>query len=203
VTVELDTELLHTLIVGRDYFLGLFKSETDGGGWASDETRDAVRAVWNCYSRRITEAHARRFPGTRPAAFWWFDAPKPRREQVSGHEYAAGAEPDYRKKLWFGVPCCFGFSEHEDPPVFESTAEYLARHKLLLPFERAMYEAGELAKTDSEENDGCRALRIVENPLDYWGKTPGGDIESLLAELTGTVARRWRPTTTQQHDLEN
>lgn len=118
--------------------------------------------LWAQHGSAIVAAWARKHPGTRPHAWWPYDAPGPR-QRLGGkgtpcHEALSAYTPEYV----FGIPRhwvgrsmaasyrslkiaikCQAFSE-KNPPVYESQATYLKRHGLL-----AAHEA-ELARFDPE-----------------------------------------------------
>jgi hypothetical protein len=115
-----------------------------GGAWSFLEKRD-LRDVWHEHAEAILAHHVKRRPGTRPARWWQFDAPEPRR-RLGGtgtplHECSAYVAP-----FTYGIPD--GWRRHgdyftegmpidpDDPPRFESEAKYLLRLGLLLPGER-------------------------------------------------------------------
>jgi hypothetical protein len=115
-----------------------------GGAWSFLEKRD-LRDVWHEHAEAILAHHVKRRPGTRPARWWQFDAPEPRR-RLGGtgtplHECSAYVAP-----FTYGIPTAwrthgdfFTSGTPIDPtdlPAFESEAAYLARHKLFFPGER-------------------------------------------------------------------
>ena len=100
------------------------------GDW--DRHRDVVLVAW-----------IRKHPGTRPQAWWEFDAPEPRRRLggkgtpchgVLAHaaRYASGIPEDWIADFWIvdqGVKA--ERFDADDAPVFESQAAYLRRLRLL------------------------------------------------------------------------
>jgi hypothetical protein len=89
--------------------------------------------------------HVKRWPGTRPARWWEYSAPEPRR-RLGGtgtplHECSAYIAP-----FEYGIPSAWRTHgdyftsgtpiDPADPPRFESEAKYLLRLGLLLPGER-------------------------------------------------------------------
>jgi hypothetical protein len=116
-----------------------------GGAWSFLEKRD-LRDVWHEHAEAILAHHVKRRPGTRPARWWQFDAPEPRR-RLGGtgtplHECSAYVAP-----FTYGIPTAWRTHgdfftsgtpiDPEDPPAFESEAAYLLRLNLLLPDELA------------------------------------------------------------------
>jgi hypothetical protein len=106
---------------------------------------DRQKLFWEQHCDAIVLHHIKRHPGTRPLLWWRFSAPEPRR-RVGGegsplHECSAGAA-----NLIFGVPMSWRRPRDfltvgtpisdTNPPMYESEATYLARHKLFLPHER-------------------------------------------------------------------
>lgn len=114
---------------------------------------DAMRTLWIAHRAAILAHWIQDKPGTRPAMWWRYDAPRlapellgrwartvyaPRlietRRKLRGngkplHEALLIAPAhDYGIPVWFGEP--------DNPPVFESQHAYLKRHGLLHPAER-------------------------------------------------------------------
>jgi hypothetical protein len=119
--------------------------------WVDDDRR----AAWEEIRHDVLEAWVATRPGTRPWAWWAFDAPRVAR----GREHACVA----RLRLGgggiakrdaaavmddgeFGVPALWvdGTLDPDDPPVFESQAAYLERHGLLMPGERERLRRSDL-----------------------------------------------------------
>ena len=100
-------------------------------GWA--QIRDDLIASW-----------AEERPGTRPRAWWRFDA-KEMRQRLSGTGDAVfeGLLPGH-EVFYLGIPIRWILEsspagapvDPKDPPIFESEAEHLRRLGLLLPGER-------------------------------------------------------------------
>jgi hypothetical protein len=94
---------------------------------------DELRALWNLNGAEllrewIDDGH----PGTRPWAWWLFEAEEPRRA-ISGEPSYPAELPMWR--LHSGLPWASGSL------VAEAQAAYLARHDLLAPEERADLDA--------------------------------------------------------------
>jgi hypothetical protein len=116
----------------------------------------AIAGAWEQHGQEITVRYIQRSPGHRPWAWWRFSAPKELRRRVTTprwepdaadrHQFATAADAKMRPGTWyfekeppsFGLPLPF----YKDSPYFESEADYLARHRLLTPDEKAA-----LAKT--------------------------------------------------------
>jgi hypothetical protein len=106
----------------------------------------------------ILTEHIKDTPGTRPALWWRFDAPRQPVGTFPGCYYDGElTEPRKRTggtgtpthEVWCTVPVfSYGISDvwlgidENDPPTFESQAAYLKRHGLLL--------AGEERRADFE-----------------------------------------------------
>jgi hypothetical protein len=71
--------------------------------------------------------------GCRPAAWWQFDAPEPRRV-IAGDP--TGAMPE--KGLRFGVPRFYKSVMAHNSLIYESEFQYLKRQNLLLPMEEKL-----------------------------------------------------------------
>jgi hypothetical protein len=74
----------------------------------------------------------RKHPGSRPWAWWKYDASEPRRQIGDGPE--AIGPPD-----WFGLPR--GYRGFHNPKAFETEADYLERLDLFLPGEAELLDA--------------------------------------------------------------
>ena len=84
---------------------------------------------WSTWREMILEEWAAARPGSRPWAWWAFEAPGPRR-QVGPGPRSIGPQ------LWFGVPRFL-----EAPPAvgqYETERGYLKRHLLFLPGEERL-----------------------------------------------------------------
>lgn len=109
-------------------------------GWAS---------VWEDVRERVTDDWIRKHPGTRPWAFWEYDAPRrdtgtgaffeplpePRRRiggqgQTTWEKYPA-VVPEYER----GIPSSWAEIDPDDPPRYESESAFLLRNDLLTPAE--------------------------------------------------------------------
>jgi hypothetical protein len=90
---------------------------------------DELAEAWEDLRDELVAEHIAQEPGTRPWAWWRWEAPEPRR-QIS-----AGPEPVLDHGLWFGKPRCY----RGVPPsnMFESEADFLDRLNLLTSAERA------------------------------------------------------------------
>ena len=107
--------LLERLASGHDFaFL-------DGREQGAGSTE--LAAAWERLRTVIVVDWIRERPGTRPWAWWAFDAPEPRR-QISGGPTRDG------DGLWCGMPPCWGAEQFAEPPTFETEWEFLQRLKL-------------------------------------------------------------------------
>ena len=135
----------------------------------------ALGEAWQRHGDAVTRAWARRYPGTRPSAWWRFTAPEPR-QRLGGigdpaHLHLATVDRlDYGlpsawitardRRTWPCIPASAAI-DPADPPTFEAEAEYLRRLGLLLPGEAARltdedYEAVTITARarDDEAEDG-------------------------------------------------
>lgn len=123
-----------TLERGHDHF-ELF------GECGSEAALAAMAEAWellgDCIMPQFVEAN----PGRRPWAWWRFDAPEPRRQLLSSEQTGWRAIGD---ATWFGRPHLYEVCDCHDkregfPPLesmYETEADYLARHGLLSDEER-------------------------------------------------------------------
>ena len=108
-------------------------------------------ALWAAHGGRLTEQWVEAHPGTRPAAWWAFTAPRlpvgtwpgwffdgrvpvPRR-QIGGTGRPAHEVSAHGPASELGVWTMWYETDPAAPPVVESEASYLRRHDLLLPGE--------------------------------------------------------------------
>jgi hypothetical protein len=113
--------------------------------WSFLNMRD-LETIWQANRNDIVTAWINEAPGTRPHAWWTYDAPEPRRRLRGTGSPISSATSLGVPKYWsdeaiYGpgvIPVDPG-----DPPRFESEATYLKRHGLLFPG-----EAKHLTKAD-------------------------------------------------------
>ena len=108
--------------------------------------------LWNHNRDLILAEHVKENPGTRPALWWHYDAPRLPIGTFPGCYYD-GKLPQPRKRTGgtgtpahevqavvpsfeYGLPAVWVGLDEDDPPVFESEATYLKRHGLLLAGEK-------------------------------------------------------------------
>lgn len=91
--------------------------------WRLLQHGSRLEALWREYGAVVLPLWVRRYPGTRPAAFWRVEAPEPRRRL------------DGRPARWRGPRGTHGAGE------YEGQAAYLDRLGLLLKGERARIPA--------------------------------------------------------------
>lgn len=122
---------------------------------------DELEALWHQHSERIVADHVADHPGTRPARWWQYSSPEPRR-RLSGIGTPACDVLAYKPTYSYGVPSIWitqrqvryysgtavdihgghiggeltifkGVAiDPDDPPTFESEAAYMKRHGLFL-----------------------------------------------------------------------
>lgn len=100
-----------------------------------------ARATWRTLRAALLEEWSQAHPGTRPFAWWQFDATEPRRRIGGvGDSYAEGLELGIPR--WWATQELASFAtrftaiDPNDPPMFESEAAYLERLGLLTDAER-------------------------------------------------------------------
>jgi len=107
-------------------------------GPRADFDEDAAREAWFDLRLQIIAEYAAEKPCTRPAAWWWFEAPELRRRIDGGHHPCEG--PDGTIPLCRGIPTIY-FTEDHFRAVYESEPAYLLRLRLLTKGEKAYLEA--------------------------------------------------------------
>lgn len=121
----------------------------------------ALAEVWTRHGDAATRAWARRYPGTRPSAWWRYAAPEPR-QRLGGVGDAACMHLANAPRLDYGLPSAWitaatrrtwsdipraAAIDPADPPRFEAEATYLRRLGLLLPGEAARLRAEDYGPT--------------------------------------------------------
>lgn len=105
--------------------------------------QDRARTLWNANRAELLAEWITDRPGSRPWAWWKWDAPEPRRRRLGG------TGRPWASSLSFGLPtywrragemetllAAFEPIDPADPPTFESQAAYLDRLGLLVEGER-------------------------------------------------------------------
>lgn len=110
---------------------------TTGFDWpvldGCERTDAELREVWRQHRESLLAAWIAEHPGTRPAGWWLFDAPREPRRRVGGVGTPLKDSP-----LHFGMPSQFEDDYHfKDSPRYETERDYLKRHRLLMPEERS------------------------------------------------------------------
>jgi hypothetical protein len=192
------------LLCGHDWFKRSFRSrrehsekERQGFAAAYEERmretwflhRNELLAYWLQDPEAWKKKHeGRREPlgepepggiGTRPWGWWRFESPEEPRRRVGGGGIAVRDLPncpDWAKGLTFGKPHVFEGYDFNDPPTFESEAEYLRRWNLLSHEEEMAIANGGLRP--------ARAIRIpvtrrpkVQEPVRQNSAQPGRIVE--------------------------
>lgn len=115
-----------------------------------DHDGDALKPAWEELKHSLLPEYVRQYPGTRPFAWWKWDAPDGgRRLRIDGqlHPFdnsdrakhvASVDNPTFWKvayRLIGGLPSCFipPFDAGLKTEMFEAEWEFLVRHNLLLP----------------------------------------------------------------------
>ena len=123
---------------GDDYKLQMFNFEFD------EKER---RKFWNSHKNEILKDFIATSPGKRPAAWWDFEAPEIR-QRIGGigdcendvfnivPVVTLGIPEDWIGLAWLEVYPDLTAIDPENPPVFESQATYLKRHKILTKAEK-------------------------------------------------------------------
>jgi hypothetical protein len=107
--------------------------------------------LWKLHREVILNEHIKENPGTRPALWWRFDAPRlpigtfpgchwdgqlPQpRERLGGTGTAAYEVISVGPGFAYGIADTWVGIDSDDPPFFESQAAYLKRHGLFMPGE--------------------------------------------------------------------
>ncbi len=110
-----------------------FFRDTWGNG--TDEERQANRrGAWKRFRAAILAKWMADNPGTRPAAWWQYDAPEPWRRRIGGGlaSNEDPSAPDWIRNAGpsFGLPK-YASNDPSNGPIFETEHAYLKRHNLL------------------------------------------------------------------------
>jgi hypothetical protein len=114
-----------------------------------------LEQLWELHRDVILAEQVKDNPGTRPALWWRYDAPRLPVGRFPGH-HRDGQLPEPRLRTGgtgtpvaatsaayaYGLPTAWIDFDEDDPPTFESEAAYLKRHGLLM--------AGEERRADFE-----------------------------------------------------
>jgi hypothetical protein len=114
--------------------------------------------LWQENRDVILAEHAKENPGTRPAMFWLYDAPRlpvgtlrgchydsqlsQPRKRTGGTGTAAYEVTSVGPSFDYGIPNVWVGIDEDDPPTFESEAAYLKRHGLLFAGEEKRSDFG-------------------------------------------------------------
>ena len=112
-----------------------------------DFEEEECRNRWNRVKPQVLESWIRDHPGTRPGAFWKFDATEPRKRTPVAKW--GPLVPDY----------CFGLCVIGEDATYESQADFLRRHGLLDPSE---VDRSDFKPEFVGVNDLVRYLRTVD-----------------------------------------
>jgi hypothetical protein len=138
---------------------------------------EALREVWNRARGEVLGAWLKDHPGTRPAVWWRFDAPRQPmgrwpdcfwdgrlcepRGFISGAGCDASLISAYMPSFAFGLPACWAGYEEENPPTFESQASCLQRYGLLTAGEKKVLTADDYSAVEALSAE-CEVLSTSE-----------------------------------------
>jgi hypothetical protein len=123
------------------------------------ESKDKLARTWADHRDRILAEWVAKNPGTRPAQWWDYDAPRIPLGTYTGRFYD-GELPEPRQRLAgtgtpahetqayipqsrFGVLYSWLGADPADPLIIESEAAYLQRHNLFFPGEKRRLKAAD------------------------------------------------------------
>jgi hypothetical protein len=135
-------------------------------GFFQFKAKDYLADLWKTHGNAVVADHIAERPGTRPALFWRYDAPRLPIGTFPGCHYD-GELPEPRKRLGgtgtaayevkcfkptfsYGIPNIWVGIDADDLPLYESEAAYLKRHSLLM--------AGEEKRSDFEPETVSKGL---------------------------------------------
>ncbi len=130
------------LLTGHHYGSGFVDEAAAREAWAAH--REALMAYWTRSDLTPEdESPEPGGPGTRPWAWWRFEAAAEPRRRLGGVGLGGADDPDapaWRRKMSFGVPSVWSGVDWSDVPVYESEPAYLDRLGLLSDEERRAIE---------------------------------------------------------------
>lgn len=140
---------------------------------AGDE--QGLRELWRRARGEVLAAWAKKHPGSRPSTWWRFDTREPR-QQLAGVGCPAWVVLADAECYASGLPQIWAGYEPSNPPVFESQAEYLRRHKLLTAAELRVLTKNDYKQTEELDASCAIDLGPFEGPdaegvrwLNEWG----------------------------------
>jgi len=96
-----------------------------------------LQRLWVAHREELLAEWILAQPGTRPWAWWRWDALSESRRRIGGTGTALLERPDGKHPVSFGTPNAYDDDYNvADPPKYESEREYLTRHGLLTKVER-------------------------------------------------------------------
>lgn len=103
-----------------------------------EKLRQRCIELWPRIRNEFLRRYAERHPGRRPWAWWQLDCPPGERRRAidDEHPFDDPRYPESRKKLYYGLPCCYAIIPGDHLVRFESSAAFLDRLGALLPGER-------------------------------------------------------------------
>jgi hypothetical protein len=138
---------------------------------------EALRELWNRARGEVLGVWLKDHPGTRPAVWWRFDAPRQLlgthggafydgklqqpRKQISGAGCDASLISAYMPSYKCGLPTSWAGFDAADPPTFESQASYLRRHNLLVAHELRVLTADDYSAVEALSAE-CEVLSVSE-----------------------------------------
>jgi hypothetical protein len=97
---------------------------------------EGLHREWKRWREPLLAEWIARRPGTRPWAWWRYDAPEPERRRLGGKGIEMCEQYlGYTRAFDFGIPRYWHQIDPAQPPLYESEAAYLQRHNLLTPSE--------------------------------------------------------------------
>ena len=146
-----DEEHVYQLLKGYSRF-----NDVGFGDSSDPRALKRMRTAWQALRDELLADWIAEHPGTRPAAWWLFDSPEPRRRLNGQHpfdnldrqaridELAAkypGENMTIHHELFFGCPCTRLIPDDYEA-VYESEQMFLERLGLLVESEQAALQAG-------------------------------------------------------------
>ena len=160
------------------------------GSWRGEEdhwldqftvTEAEIAAAWRELGADLTAAWVRDHPGSRPAGWWMFNAPEPRRR-------LGGTGEPFEDAFERGLPEFWLTVDANDPPTFEAEPTYLARLGLLSASERRRLKAEafepEVIAVEPEDDDAAEDdQQTLQAPVS--GPTDGADDAEAIPASDG------------------
>lgn len=172
---DLQSSGVYFLYHGQDFFSQWWCHRENA--WRSSDHEAQARALWEEWREVMLRDWIAHYPGTRPHAWWTWDAPEPRK-LLEGEWSFHDAWPDTLREK-FKSPRHFGTCSPTAliNPAWETEYAFLQRHKLLTSSERGLG-----LPLQTESSGSCRKVNL--DGTDWPGDC--NEVRALIEQWTAT-----------------